>query len=81
MVRLPPDFLAEYATAAAARHPEADAVFFSCGALRSLGIVEDLERTLGKPVVVSNQAMIWDCLRKAGIAEPMPGHGRLFRVA
>lgn len=81
MVRLPPDFLAAYATAAAARHPDADAVFFSCGALRSIGIVDPLERALGKPVVVSNQAMVWDCLRKAGIDDCIEGRGRLFTVA
>jgi len=80
MVRLPPEFLAEYAAAAAARHPEADGLFFSCGALRSTGIVEPLERDLGKPVVVSNQAMIWDCLRKAGVNDANAGRGRLFDV-
>lgn len=80
MVRLPPDFLAEYAAAAAARHPEADALFFSCGAMRSVGIVDSLERALGKPVIVSNQAMIWDCLRKAGIDDRIEGYGRLFAM-
>ncbi|MDF1794547.1 MAG: Asp/Glu racemase [Thalassobaculaceae bacterium] len=81
MVRLPPDFLAAYAAAASARHPDADAVFFSCGAMRSLGIVDTLERALGKPVIVSNQAMIWDCLRKAGIDDRLQGYGQLFSVA
>lgn len=81
MVRLPPDFLAEYAVAAAARHPDADALFFSCGAMRSVGIVATLEQALGKPVIVSNQAMIWDCLRKAGIGDRIEGYGHLFTVA
>lgn len=81
MVRLPPDFLAEYAAAAAARHPDADALFFSCGAMRSVGIVDSLERAIGKPVIVSNQAMIWDCLRKAGIDGRLEGYGRLFTTA
>lgn len=79
MVRVPPDFLTEYAMAAAARHPDADALFFSCGAMRSVEIVDDLERRLGKPVVVSNQAMIWDCLRLVGVDDRTDGFGRLFR--
>ncbi len=79
MVRLDPGFLAAYGAAALARHPEADALFFSCGALRTLGRVEALENAVGKPVVVSNQAMIWDCLRKAGIGDRITGYGRLLR--
>ena len=37
------------------------------------------EQEFGKPVVCSNQAMIWDCLRLAGIDDRIPGYGRLFR--
>ena len=79
MVRVPPDFLTEYAVAASAKHPDADALFFSCGAMRSVEIVDELERRLGKPVVVSNQAMIWDCLRLLGVSDRIDGFGRLFR--
>ncbi|MER8438852.1 arylmalonate decarboxylase [Mesorhizobium sp. M1312] len=58
--------------------PDADAIFISCGALRSLDIISDLEAVLGKPVIVSNQAMMWDCLRLAGVNDRMDGYGRLF---
>lgn len=58
--------------------PDADAIFISCGALRSLDIISDLEAALGKPVIVSNQAMMWDCLRLAGVNDRMDGYGRLF---
>ena len=81
MVRLSPAFLAAYATEAAARHPDADVLFFSCGALRTLGLVDGLETALGRPVVVSNQAMVWDCLRKAGIEDRIDGYGCLLREA
>ena len=33
---------------------------------------------IGKPAVVSNQAMMWDCLRLAGIGDVIPGYGRLL---
>src|SRR5699024_4107338 len=53
--------------AASVDRPEADAVFISCGALRSIDIIEELEQKFGKPVISSNQAMMWDMLRLAGI--------------
>ncbi len=77
MVRVPPDYIAAYA--AAIDHPESEALFISCGALRSLDVVDELEQRLDKPVVCSNQAMIWDTLRLAGINDTFEGYGRLFR--
>ncbi|MCO5089950.1 arylmalonate decarboxylase [Bosea sp. (in: a-proteobacteria)] len=77
MNRVSPDCLMDFA-----RHvdrPEADALFISCGALRSTGIVETLERELGKPVIGSNQASMWNCLRLAGIRDRMAGFGSLLR--
>jgi len=77
MVRVRPDFIADYA--ASLDSPDVDAVFISCGALRSLDIVDALEQRLGKPVICSNQAMIWDVLRLAGIKDKIEGYGRLLR--
>ncbi len=42
--------------------PEAEALFISCTALRSSLAVERLEAALGRPVVTSNQAIIWHAL-------------------
>jgi maleate isomerase len=77
MVRLTPNFLADFARAV--DRPDADAVFISCGALRTLDIVDAVERDLGKPVICSNQAMLWDTLRLAGVEDRIPGAGRLLR--
>jgi maleate isomerase len=77
MVRVTPEYILEFARSV--DRPEADAIFISCGALRSVDIVEQLEAEAGKPVVVSNQAMLWDCLRLAGVQDRLPGCGRLFR--
>ena len=76
MVRVAPDYILDFA--ASVDRADADAVFISCGALRSLAIADALERRLGKPVVTSNQAMIWDTLRLAGVADRVDGFGRLF---
>ena len=37
-----------------------------------------LEAALGKPVVSSNQALAWDCLRQAGCDATVEGFGRLL---
>ena len=48
------------------RHDDADAYFISCTAIRAAEAIEPLERDLGKPVVTSNQAMVWHSLKPAG---------------
>lgn len=59
--------------------PSVDAVFLSCGALRSLDIVEAVEQRIGKPVICSNQASFWHCLRLACIDDRIDGFGSLLR--
>jgi len=76
MVRVTPEFISRFTQSV--DRPDADAVFVSCGALRTLDVVEQIERALGKPVIASNQAMIWDCLRLAGIDDKIKGYGRLL---
>ncbi len=56
---------------------DVDGVFVSCTSLRLVEIVADLEAGLGKPVTSSNHAMIWHCLRLAGINDELP-FGRLY---
>lgn len=56
----------------------ADAYFMSCTAIRATEVIEPLERDLEKPVVTSNQAMVWHSLKKMGVKEGVPGYGRLM---
>ena len=77
MIRVAPEYIADYARAI--DRPDADAVLLSCGALRSIDVVDVIEQELGKPVICSNQAMLWDCLRLAGVDDKLPGLGRLLR--
>ena len=58
--------------------PEADAIFLSCGGIRALEVVEEIEQLTGKPVITSNQAQMWSCLRKAGIKDKLNGFGKIF---
>ena len=56
----------------------ADALFISCTALPALSIIDKLEKKLGKIVLSSNQALIWDTLEKIGKNDSINGFGKLF---
>jgi maleate cis-trans isomerase len=63
----------------AMQDPDADAYFLSCTSIRGVEAIEAIERALGKPVVTSNQGMLWGALRSAQIDDPIEGCGRLLR--
>lgn len=77
MVRVTPDYIFDFAKEV--DRADSDAIFISCSALRSVDIIQALEAELGKPVITSNQAMMWDCLRLAGVNDQSDKYGRLFR--
>lgn len=55
----------------------ADALWIACGNVRTLEIIEELERLTGCAVVSSNLALLWACMRRCGIPGQMNGIGRL----
>ena len=57
---------------------DAEALLISGTGLPTAGIVEVLEREIGKPVVTSQTAMLWRALRAIGATAPVPGFGRLL---
>jgi len=59
--------------------PDAEAIFLSCGGIRALEVAEEIEQIIGKPVVTSNQAQFWSCLRRAGIQDKIAGFGQIFQ--
>ena len=56
----------------------ADAIFLSCGGIRSTEVIDRIEQKVGKPVITSNQAQMWSCLRRAGVKDKILGFGELF---
>jgi len=64
--------------------PEADGIFLSCTNTTQIEAVAAIEQALGKPVVNSNQAVLWGCLkrlkRKLGGTPDMPELGRLMQT-
>ena len=77
MNRVSPAYLRDFAISL--DRPDAEAIFLSCGALRALDIVEEVEAATGKPMICSNQASFWHCLRLTGIGDRIEGFGQLFR--
>ncbi|MCC7484422.1 MAG: aspartate/glutamate racemase family protein [Burkholderiales bacterium] len=75
--RLGPESAYELARAAAAG-TDADAVVLACTNWRSMAVIEKLERELGRPVLSTTQASVWDALRIVGYRGEIAGYGRLL---
>ena len=56
----------------------ADALFISCTALPVLNILDKLEKKIQKPVLSSNQTLIWDTIRSVGYKSAIKGYGKLL---
>ena len=56
-----------------------DGIFLSCTNLRTLDILEEAERVIGKPVLSSNQVLGWHLCTLAGVADNLKGPGMLMR--
>jgi maleate isomerase len=78
MARIAPASLVELAREAT--HGDAEALFVSCTALRSALAAAEMEKAIGRPVVTSNQATAWNCLRLCGDDTPHPQWGRLMTL-
>ena len=74
--KVDPDYL--YDVLINMNHKDADALFVSCTALPVLSIIERLEKKINKFVLSSNQALIWDTLKKIGKNNSINGFGKLF---
>lgn len=70
---------AVYQLGLGADHDRAEGLVLSCTDLRAVEVIEDLEAAIGKPVVTSNQALMYAALKRLNLdAEAAPLPGRLF---
>lgn len=60
-------------------HPDAAAILLPDTALHTVRWLEDLEDSVGKPVLTANQVTVWEGLRLAGHSRPTASLGSLFR--
>ncbi|MEM6986380.1 MAG: Asp/Glu racemase [Pseudomonadota bacterium] len=63
----------------AANHAEAEAIVLSCTDMRSVEVIDALERETGKPVVTSNQAMVFSLCDALDCRPPARAPGALFK--
>ena len=60
--------------------PDADALVLACTNWRTMDVIEQLERELGKPVLSTTQVSVWAALRMVGGIDGLAGYGRLLRA-
>lgn len=59
--------------------PEAQAIVLSCTDMRSLETLQSIEDHLGKPVICSNQAMMFQVLHHLKLPDRLSGFGTLLQ--
>jgi maleate isomerase len=57
---------------------DAEAVFIGGNGFRVVGAIEALEAALGRPVLTSNQVLLWNVLAHVDATLEVRGYGRLF---
>lgn len=75
--RLAPEQVVELAVAN--DRPDADALLIPDTAMRTIGLIDDIEQRIGKPVLTANQVTVWEALRIAGLQQRADRLGALFR--
>ncbi len=78
MTSIPPQAIVE--AAGQVCHAEADLLFISCTAIRTSMVIDEIENLINKPVVSSNQALVWHSLKLIGYSGEISGFGSLLRT-
>ncbi len=60
--------------------PDCDCVVMSCTGMPTASIAPAIERRLGKPVITSNLAILWNCMRLGGARSLPRADCALFRT-
>lgn len=55
-----------------------DGLFISCAGIQISPVINLIEKELRRPVVTSNQALVWHCLRLLGLPDRTAGFGALL---
>jgi maleate isomerase len=78
ITRIPPEAI--YEAGVKLGRENVEGLFISCTALRCSSVIQRIEDAIGKPVVTSNQALAWDCMRLGGYKKPVKGFGKLMTI-
>lgn len=58
----------------------AEGIFLCCTDFATAEDLDTFEKRVARPVVTSNQAAVWACMRFLHVARRLEGHGSLFGV-
>ncbi|MEL7255038.1 MAG: Asp/Glu racemase [Pseudomonadota bacterium] len=61
-----------------ANHTQADVIVLSCTDMRAVEVIARLEEDLQKPIITSNQAMVFQALQMLALPSPGTGFGTLM---
>jgi maleate isomerase len=78
ITKIKPNQVVNLAKAALRRGGSVDTLFLSCGNMRTIDVIDRIERETGCPTVSSNQALLWAALKATGVSEPVVGFGDLL---
>lgn len=76
-IKMTPAEIFANAVSAAKKHPDVDALYIQSGTMATVGILDQLEQEIGKPIVSSNSANIWGSFKPLGL-KTGPGYGTLL---
>ena len=57
---------------------DCDGLLISCAGIQIASVIGQIEEEFGRPVVTSNQALVWHCLRMLGLPDRPQGFGALL---
>ncbi|MGE5338451.1 MAG: aspartate/glutamate racemase family protein [Gemmatimonadota bacterium] len=60
------------------RDTDCDGLLISCAGIQVSSVLGQIEVDFGRPVIASNQALVWHCLRLLGLPDRRPGYGALL---
>jgi maleate cis-trans isomerase len=76
--RLPAEEIFARLKRLAEKYPEGEAIYMLGSAWNTLEIVDQLEQTLGRPVIHPSPARCWETQLRLGLRHPISGYGRLL---
>ncbi|MFC1815853.1 hypothetical protein ACFL0M_07900 [Thermodesulfobacteriota bacterium] len=75
---LPPELIFKHIKNVFEKHRDAEGVYLLGSAWKSIELIEQLEQTLGVPVIHPAAARCWETQIRLGFRIPTPGYGRLL---
>jgi maleate isomerase len=63
------------------RRTQCEGLLISCAGIQLAPVLGQIEHEFGRPVIASNQALVWHCLRLLGLPDRPAGYGALLAGA